>query len=446
MFGWFRSKPECPVDPAMREWIDTRWAWLEVQFGPERLRTARVVLPRPEFFPDPFRGTEEDARRMVDRVCEYMDIDPATVELSLYQDRNPVNDGKWRGTAGLYHPEGDKFRIWVEVANLNDPLAMVATIAHELGHVHLLGHGRISDQAEDHEPVTDLLTVYFGMGVFTANSVIREHYWDLGQVSGWSMGRRGYLGMPAYGYAFARFARGRSEDGTEWASELRLDVRSAFNQAMRFLEVEDRCEWNIQPDPSHMTGFARHDGVAAAPADRLGGSTAENPMDEEQFWDIVARACRSNPRTAGEWGQWLQAELKCLEPAKIIEWNHIFDRLAARAYTVDLWGAAYIINGAAYDDEFYNFRCWLIGMGQDVYEDAVANPDSLADVVVPGFDAEAEIYAAAHVAWMAVTGRLDTDPYPARKERAELRGEDWEFDDDEELRRRLPRLAAMYLD
>ncbi len=237
MFGWFRSKPECPVDPAMREWIDTCWEWLEDQFGLERLRNARVVLPRPEFFPDPFHGTEEGARRMLDRVCKYMDIDLATVELSLYEDRNPVHEGEWRqGTAGLYHPEGGKFRIWVEVANLDDPLALVGTIAHELGHVHLLGHGRISQEAEDHEPLTDLLTVYFGMGVFTANSVIREHYWHAGQVSGWDIGRRGYLGMPDYGYAFARFARARSEDGSAWARELRLDVRSAFRQAMRFLE------------------------------------------------------------------------------------------------------------------------------------------------------------------------------------------------------------------
>ena len=176
---------------------------------------------------------------MLDRVCGYMDIDPAAVELSLYQDRNPVYEGVWQhGTAGLYHAEADRFRIWVEVGNLNDPLAMAGTMAHELGHVHLLGHGRISAEEEDHEPLTDLLTVYFGMGVFTANSVVRENYWHAGAVSGWSMGRRGYLGMPDYGYAFARFARARSESGAEWVRDLRLDVRSAFKQAMRLLAEE----------------------------------------------------------------------------------------------------------------------------------------------------------------------------------------------------------------
>src|SRR6266545_1141201 len=147
-------------------------------------------------------------------------------------------------------------------------------------------------------------------------------------------------------------------------------------------------------------------------------------MDQNQFWDIIAKVCQSDLHRADGWAEKLEAELVHYEAAEIVEWNHLFDRLAVRAYTVDLWGAAYLINGGASDDGFYYFRCWLIGMGREVYEAAVPNPDSLADAVVPGIDAEAEIYAAAHGAWMAVTGKSDTDFYPARRESAELRGED----------------------
>lgn len=168
-------------------------------------------------------------------------------------------------------------------------------------------------------------------------------------------------------------------------------------------------------------------------------------MNEERFWNIIAKAC-SNPHEAEDWDERLQAVLKKLKPDEIIEWNHIFDRLAAKAYTVDLWAAAYLINGGASDDGFYYFRCWLIGMGRKAYAAAIADPDSLVDVLVEGTDAEAEIYAAAHQAWMAVTGCTSSDPYPARHERADLRGKNWDFDDDSEMRQRLPRLAAMYLD
>lgn len=243
LLDWFRSKPECPIDAATRAWVDSRWLWLESQFGAERVNDVRVILPRPEFFPDAYNGTDEDARIILDRVCQYMDLDPACVEMSIYDDQDPLTDhpmfgGKSQGTAGLYHAEGDKFRIWIEATNLNDPLGMVATMAHELAHVHLLGHGRLTGEEEDHEPLTDLLTVFLGLGVITANAVVREQSWQDGPSSGWKIGRRGYLTMPIYGYALARFAWSRGEYGHEWSPELRPDVRSAFNQATRFLAAE----------------------------------------------------------------------------------------------------------------------------------------------------------------------------------------------------------------
>jgi len=172
-------------------------------------------------------------------------------------------------------------------------------------------------------------------------------------------------------------------------------------------------------------------------------------MTHDHFWQIIREACQSDPHSANEWDRRLTDALAQLPGDEIIAWNHIFDELAALAYRTDLWAAAYLINGGASDDGFYYFRCWLIGMGKQVYNDALAEPDSLAKVVSPdwlseGIDAEAEIYAAAHQAWMQVTGQPDTADYPARNESAKLVCEDWDFDDPEAMRRHLPRLAALY--
>lgn len=170
-------------------------------------------------------------------------------------------------------------------------------------------------------------------------------------------------------------------------------------------------------------------------------------MDIDQFWDIIDRACHADPSQVDDWGDALVALLSELQADEIVEWNHIFDDLARQAYTVDLWGAAYLMNGGASHDGFYYFRCWLIGMGRDVYGAALTNPDTLARITLPfEHDAEAEIYAAAHAAWMQVTGRPDTDPYPARNESADLRGQSWDFNSNAEVRRRFPRLATIYLD
>ena len=58
----------------------------------------------------------------------------------------------------------------------------------------------------------------------------------------------------------------------------------------------------------------------------------------------------------------------------------------ADAYTWDLWGAAYLINGGCSDDGFAYFRSWLISRGRAAYEEAVRDPDSLADLVDPDRD------------------------------------------------------------
>jgi hypothetical protein len=170
-------------------------------------------------------------------------------------------------------------------------------------------------------------------------------------------------------------------------------------------------------------------------------------MTHNQFWQIVDTACRSDPRSSDEWDRRLIESLGQLPAEEIIEWNHIFDRLVADAYTIDLMAACYLMNTGAGDDGFYYFRCWLVGMGKEIYSAAITNPDSLADVALPyseGIDAEAEIYATAHQAWMQVTGQSDTADYPARNESAELVGDDWDFDNSDLMRQHLPRLAAFY--
>ena len=170
-------------------------------------------------------------------------------------------------------------------------------------------------------------------------------------------------------------------------------------------------------------------------------------MNEDQFWGIVQRACQSDSRSSELWSDRLVAELTQLPASEIIEWNHVFDRLVAQACTVDLMAACSVMNTGAGDDGFYYFRCWLVGMGRDVYDKAIDDPDSLVSVAVPfsaGIDAEAEIYGAAHTAWMLVTGQPDTAAYPARNESAELTGDDWDIDDPQLVRQRLPRLTAFY--
>ena len=171
-------------------------------------------------------------------------------------------------------------------------------------------------------------------------------------------------------------------------------------------------------------------------------------MDEKRFWDILSVGCLHDVPPE-DWGEPLEGVLRQLDPDDLPAFDRLFDIKTGAAYRRDLWSVANLINGGATDDGFYYFRFWLVGMGKQVYEAALLDPDTLADVVGPRHTAseyEAEIQAAARLAWRwhgLDEAEFDRaydalGPRPLR----EFLGEWVEGD---EFRRRFPRLAALYL-
>lgn len=218
--------------------------WLLDQFRDYDLLKSPVVLPEEKFFPDPFSGTEECVRRMVDRVCGYMRVDPARLRVALFSDKIewpdhllPYYEQQGNGAAGLYMASdgSDQIVIALESAQIKDPASLVATIAHELGHVLLLGDGRISREDPDHEPLTDLLTVVFGMGVFNANAAFKFEQWDNGGKHGWHASRKGYLSQEMFGYALAAYSNLRGDTRPPWIRHLSYNVKVYFMRSLRYL-------------------------------------------------------------------------------------------------------------------------------------------------------------------------------------------------------------------
>jgi hypothetical protein len=240
--AWFTRK--CPIRDEERMWIDESMAWFVDVFGSGSL-TNPVILPTAEFFPDAYGGSREDVCRELDRVCGYMGVDPAGVELELYAEYEEPPEGlpvvvvRRHGTAGQYEPAGDKSIVAVEAASVRRPRSLVATIAHELGHVLLLGGRRIPTTRRDGEPLTDLLTVYLGMGIFTANAV-HEHWHTPGHPASlgrWHTAGQGYLTEPMYGYALARYALLRGEAKPAWAAYLDTNPRVSLKKSLRYLRA-----------------------------------------------------------------------------------------------------------------------------------------------------------------------------------------------------------------
>jgi hypothetical protein len=234
--GLFGAK--CPVDVREQEWIEESMEFFLTRFGDGPLRQA-VVLPTPDFFPGPYSGTAADIQPLVTRMCEYMAVDADTVSVELYGESTESDLARVAGltyqsdsVAGHYRRVDGRALIGIDQTLVATPERLIATIAHELCHVRLDDGGATRDR-EDHEPLTDLLTVYLGMGIFTANACFdftQDNYQR-------STRRLGYLTEPMFGYGLACYARLRDERQPSWARFLDTNPRAFLKRGLRHLEA-----------------------------------------------------------------------------------------------------------------------------------------------------------------------------------------------------------------
>ena len=237
------SKPTLPVSEEQRRWIDGSFLRLAGLLGSERLLEATVVLPTQEYFPDRYDRSEVALQAMFERVAAQVRLNPTDIDVKLFasadevtRDLAPFRSGETSGPAGLYHHDPtERPHISINESQLEDPMALVAVLAHELGHIILLRPGLVDRDEADMEPLNDLLTVFVGFGIFTANSAFRfEQHQDYSK-QGWSARRTGYLSEEQLGYALAQFAFERGEQKPPWRSHLSTNVSAYMKRSAAWL-------------------------------------------------------------------------------------------------------------------------------------------------------------------------------------------------------------------
>jgi hypothetical protein len=167
---------------------------------------------------------------------------------------------------------------------------------------------------------------------------------------------------------------------------------------------------------------------------------SEERMTFDRFWNIIEKVHRDSGGDMDRKCKLLAAELRRLTLAEVRSFHRHFDECEDRAYTWELWAAAYIIGGGCSDDAFSDFRATLISMGRQTFERALADPQSHADM---GYDAKAAHYEGYQYVPAAVEKELGSgqrfpryQPHPD-----EPSGKRW---DEDKVVTLYPRLAKKY--
>lgn len=243
---FWKKKKKLPITIEDRIWIDEDLNWLRNEIGEENFMKIRTIIPTNAFYDRIFDGTEKDADFILARTMELMNIRDLEISLDFFSDdifytedgsilTTPADiNGNWVSSAGTYEKNEKGTVISIETQQLKDPMALVATISHELSHQILLGEGRILD---NDEYLTDLTAISYGFGIFIGNSRFNFSQFSTNDGFGWRSSNQGYLPEQIIAYAMAFLSKERKEN-IAFANFLKPSLKKYFRQSFEFLSAE----------------------------------------------------------------------------------------------------------------------------------------------------------------------------------------------------------------
>jgi Protein of unknown function (DUF4240) len=201
---------------------------------------------------------------------------------------------------------------------------------------------------------------------------------------------------------------------------------------------------------AYVFGMRSSEGPTSVPARTASTSTptpsatpGQARMGKATFWRLIADTRAAAGGDTARQSELLEQRLSKLPAQQIVDFQRLRHRLDQRAYTWDVWGAAYVIEDGCSDDCFRDFRGYLISLGRGPYEAALREPDSLAPIVQDAEQGDWEdADSVAGDAYASATGK--DIPADDSDLSGNPRGEPWDDEDQEALVQRYPRLAARF--
>jgi hypothetical protein len=175
-------------------------------------------------------------------------------------------------------------------------------------------------------------------------------------------------------------------------------------------------------------------------------------MNQVEFWQIIDTASQVANGDAELLEAKLEEALAQHSPNDIIDFELLLRKYILEADDFRIMAAQKIIQGWVSDDPYLYFRCWLISQGEQVYFEALRNPDFLAelDATEDNTDFESLLYVATEAFRVSTSNDEEDDSFPRSiafdrgldyDGPTETKGEDWT---EEQLPTLLPKLWAKF--
>ena len=185
-------------------------------------------------------------------------------------------------------------------------------------------------------------------------------------------------------------------------------------------------------------------------------------METREWWDLIESARSACGERAGDRDpaddplpDAVLDRVTALPPEQIIGFARRLSAVFDSAYLAPLWAAAYVIEGGCGDDGFMDFRSGLMLQGRAVFEaPSPIRTRSPTCRWCAGWPAPARAGSAVRRCWYWPGSRISggwgrrramTRRSTARQRPARARRRAMGVEDAVETRRRLPRLAALFL-
>lgn len=229
MFGLFETGCPLPLNEKVSAecWFRNLYRALKVS----NIASIEVlVLGHPEL-PQNYHGSGNCILDVFDFVSGRMGIVASDIEFSMFPATAAVNSN-----STYTAPQLDQLAQVVVADNLpDDPERLVAVLARSLAYEVVRTRCPELWDTEDIEVLVEIIPMFFGFGVFMANTTLRESNYSDAMMFAWKMSKSGILAAQTHGYLGALFAWVRDELSPPWAKALRLDAKETLKASLRHL-------------------------------------------------------------------------------------------------------------------------------------------------------------------------------------------------------------------